>query len=122
MDASVAGGGGGIPALMELLFYLDFYFLVMHFFFLGSQSLNQVSESESESRSVVSDSLRPHGLYSPQNSPGQKTGVGKLFPSLGELPNPGIKPGSPALQADSLPAELQGKPKNSGVGSLPLLQ
>ena len=27
-----------------------------------------------------------------------------------ELPNPGIKPGSPALQADSLPAELPGKP------------
>ena len=76
------------------------------------------SNPRSESQSVVSDSLRPHGLYSPQNSPGQKTGVGKLFPSLGELPNPGIKPGSPALQADSLPAELQGKPKNSGVGSL----
>ena len=29
---------------------------------------------------------------------------------------------SPALQADSLPAELQGKPKNTGVGSLSLLQ
>ena len=29
----------------------------------------------SESRSVVSDSLPPHGLYSPWNSPGQKTGV-----------------------------------------------
>ena len=29
---------------------------------------------------------------------------------------------SPALQADSLPAELQGKPKNTGVGSLPLPQ
>ena len=31
---------------------------------------------ESESHSVVSDSLRPHGLYSPQNSPGQNNGVG----------------------------------------------
>ena len=30
------------------------------------------------------------------------------FPSPGDLPNTGIKPGSPALQADSLPAELQG--------------
>ena len=29
------------------------------------------TESESESHSVVSDSLRPHGLYSPWNSPGQ---------------------------------------------------
>ena len=30
------------------------------------------------------------------------------FPSPGDLPNPGIEPGSPALQADSLPTELQG--------------
>ena len=35
-------------------------------------------EIESESRSVMSDSLRPHGLYSPWNSPGQNTGVGSL--------------------------------------------
>ena len=33
---------------------------------------------ESESRSVVSDSMRPHGLYSPWNPPGQNTGVGSL--------------------------------------------
>ena len=32
------------------------------------------------------------------------------------LPNPGIKPRSPTLKADSLPAEPQGKPKNTGVG------
>ena len=44
------------------------------------------------------------------------------FPSPGDLPKPGIKPRSPALQADSLPAEPQGKPKNTGVGSLSLLQ
>ena len=44
------------------------------------------------------------------------------FPSPGDLPNPGIKPRSPALQADSLPAEPPGKPKNTGVGSLSLLQ
>ena len=44
------------------------------------------------------------------------------IPSPGDLPNPGIKPRSPALQADSLPAEPQGKPKNTGVGSLSLLQ
>ena len=35
---------------------------------------------------------------------------GLPFPPPGDLPNPGIKPGSPALQADSLPAELPGKP------------
>ena len=32
------------------------------------------------------------------------------FPSAGDLPNPGIKPGFPALQADSLTAESPGKP------------
>ena len=52
---------------------------------------------ESESLSVVSDSLLPHGLYSPWNSPGQNTGVGSLLPSPGDLPNPGLEPRSPAL-------------------------
>ena len=33
-----------------------------------------------------------------------------LFPSPGGLPDPGIEPRSPALQADSFPTELQGKP------------
>ena len=36
-------------------------------------------QCESESRSVVSDSLLPHGLYSLWNSSGQNTGVGSLF-------------------------------------------
>ena len=44
------------------------------------------------------------------------------FPSPGDLPNPGIKPRSPTLQADSLPTEPQGKPRNIGVVSLSLLQ
>ena len=44
------------------------------------------------------------------------------FLSPGDLPNPGIKPRSPILGADSLPAEPQGKPDNTGVGSLSLLQ
>ena len=39
---------------------------------------------------------------------------GEPFPSPGDLPNPGMKPKSPALQADSLLAEPQGKPKNTG--------
>ena len=47
---------------------------------------------------------------------------GQSFPSPGDLPNPGIKPRSPVLQADSLPTEPQGKPKNTGAGSLSLLQ
>ena len=35
---------------------------------------------------------------------------GLAFPSPGDLPNLGNEPRSPALQADSLPTELQGKP------------
>ena len=46
----------------------------------------------------------------PWNSPGHNTGVGKPFPSPADLPNPVIKPRSPTLQADFLPAESQGKP------------
>ena len=40
----------------------------------------------------------------------------------GDLPNPGIKPRSPTLQVDSLLSETPGKLKNTGVGSLSLLQ
>ena len=40
----------------------------------------------------------------------------------GDLPNPGSKPRSPALQADSLLSEPPGKSMNTGVGSLSLLQ
>ena len=43
-------------------------------------------------------------------------------PPPGDLPNPGIKPKSPTLQADALPSEPPGKPKNTGVGNLSLLQ
>ena len=49
----------------------------------------------SESRSVVSDSLRPHGLYSPGNSPGQNTGVGSLSLLPGIFPTQGLNPGLP---------------------------
>ena len=52
----------------------------------------------------------------------QESWSGLLFPSPGDLPNPGIKPNSPALQVDSLPSEPPGKPKNTEVGSLSLLQ
>ena len=60
--------------------------------------------------------------YSPWNSPGQNTGVGSLSLPQGNLPNPGIEPRFPALQADSLPAEPPGKPRNTGVGSPSLLR
>ena len=65
----------------------------------------------SESRSVMSDSLRPHGLYSPQNSPGQNTGVGSHSLLQGIFPTQGLNSGLP--QVDSLPAEPPGKPLHS---------
>ena len=52
------------------------------------------------------------------DSPGKNTGVG----CHSDVPNPGIKPKSPALWADYLPPEPSGKPKNTGMSSLSLLQ
>ena len=70
----------------------------------------------------MSNSLQPYGLYNPWNSPGQNTGVCSHFFHQGILTNPGMDPRSPTLQVDSLPAEPPGKPKNTGVDSLSLLQ
>ena len=53
------------------------------------------NQSESESCSVVSNSLQPHVLYSPWNSPGQTTGVGSLSLLQGIFPNQGSNPGLP---------------------------
>ena len=44
---------------------------------------------------------------------GQECWSGLPFPSPGDLPNPGIKPRSPALQADALPSEPPGKPQRN---------
>ena len=52
-------------------------------------------ECESESYSVVSDSLWPHGLYSSGNSPGQNTGVGSLSLLQGIFSTQGSNPGLP---------------------------
>ena len=64
----------------------------------------------------------PQGSSVHGDSPGKNTGSQLPCPSAGDLPNPGIIPRSPPLQVDSLPAESPGKPKNTGVGSLLLLQ
>ena len=52
----------------------------------------------------------------------QENQSGLPCPPPGNLLNPGIKPRSPALQADSLPSESPGKPKYIRVNSLSLLQ
>ena len=51
--------------------------------------LFKLPEYERESHSVVSDSLRPDGLYSPWNSPGQNTGVGSFSLLQGIFPTQG---------------------------------
>ena len=74
-----------------------------------------------ESHSVMLDSATPWTIQSMKFSRPEYWS-GWPFPSPGDLLNPGIEPRSPTPQADSLPAEPAGKPKNMGVGSLSLLQ
>ena len=75
-------------------------------------------ESESVSHSVVLDSSTPWTI--PHQAPlsiefsRQECWSGLPFPSPGDLPNPGIEPASPALQADSIPSEPPGKPLSAG--------
>ena len=52
-------------------------------------------ESESKSCLVMSHALRPHRLYSPWHSPGQKTRMGSLFLLQGIFPVQGSNPGLP---------------------------
>ena len=59
--------------------------------------------------SVMSDSATPWTILSMEFSKPEYW-TGYPFPSPGDRPNPGIKPRSPTLQADSSPAEPQGKP------------
>ena len=65
------------------------------------------------SRSVVSDSTSPWTVAwqapLPMGFFRQEYWNGLPFPSPGDLPDPGIEPMSPSLQADSLPSELPGK-------------
>ena len=72
----------------------------------------------SESRSVMSDSCDPHGLYILQ----ARILRWVAFPFSRGSSQFRDRTQSPTLQVDSLPAETQGKPENTGVGSLSLLQ
>ena len=56
------------------------------------------------------------------NSPSKNTGVGCHALLQENLPNPGIEPRSPTFQADSLLSKPPGKPMNTGVDNLSLLQ
>ena len=68
-------------------------------------------QSESESCSVVSDSLQHHGLYSPWNSPGQNTGVSSLSLLQRIFPTQGSNPGLPHCRQILYQLSHQGSPK-----------
>ena len=70
-----------------------------------------VEKSESESCSVVSDSLQSHGLYSKWNSPGQNTGVGSLSLLQGIFPTQGLNPGLPHCRLTLYQLNQKGSPR-----------
>ena len=76
-------------------------------------------------RSVMSDSLRPHGAHQALLSmefSRQEYWSGLPFPPSGYLPDPGINPSSPvslALQADSVPLSHQRSPSNLSHNAFP---
>ena len=67
--------------------------------------------SVSKSHSVVSDSLQPHGLYRPWNSPGQSTGVGSHFLLQGIFPTQGSNLGLPHCRRIFYQLSHQGSPR-----------
>ena len=75
---------------IEMLFHVEYRSQCM-----WKCRLPKSESSSSESHSVMSDSLQPHGLYSPWNSPGQNTGEGSLSLLQGIFPTQGSNPGLP---------------------------
>ena len=67
--------------------------------------------NESESCLTVSDSLQPHGLYSPWNSPGQKTGVSSCSFFQGIFPTQALNPGLPHCRRIIYQLNHQGSPR-----------
>ena len=79
------------------------------------------------SHSEMSDYLQSHGLQParllyPQRLSRQEYRSGLPCPPPGDLPNPRIEPRSPTFQANYLLSEPLGKPKNTGVAGLSLIQ
>ena len=62
---------------------------------------------------TLCNAKEPARLLCPWDSPRQEYWSGLPFPSPGDLPDTGIEPGFPVLQADSLPSETPGKPGKS---------
>ena len=75
--------------------------------------LNTLLQSErvSESHSVMCNSLEPHRLYSPWNSPGQNTGVGSLSLLHGIFPTQGLNAGLPHCRQILYQLSHKGSPR-----------
>ena len=102
----------------EFYFFSKMYGCYFFFFMHRLESwiwywIQVVRIVKSESRSAVSDSLQPQGLYSPWDSPGQNIGVGSLSLLQGIFPTQGSNPGVPHCRRILLPAEPPGKPGES---------
>ena len=81
----------------------------------------QISLCVCESRSVIANSLWPHGPYSPWNSPGQNTGEGSLSLLQGIFPTQGSNPGLPHCRRILYHLSHKGSPRIL-EGSISLLQ
>ena len=90
---------------------VSFQPLSLRFAYPGFNEQCKQYESGSESRSVMSDSLRPHGLYSQWNSPGQNTGVGSLSLLQGIFPTQGSNPGLPHCRRILYRLRYKGNPR-----------
>ena len=92
-----------------LCHFLLLCFILYDYNYILCANVYDESESEMKSLSHVRLFATPWTVASrllcPWNFPGKSTGVGLPFPSSGDLPDPGIKPRSPTLQADALPSE-----------------
>ena len=86
------------------------FFLPLMSSLFTSEYLSKVS-NESESRSVMSDSLQPHGLYNSWNSPLQNTGMGCCSLLQGIFPTQGSNPGLPHCRRILYQLSHQGSPR-----------
>ena len=87
-------------------------YTVLKKLFTGKEmKLWSIPACESESHSVVSDSLQPHRLYNPWNSPGQNTGVGSHSLLQGISPTQGLNPGLPHCGQILYQLSHQGSPR-----------
>ena len=78
---------------------------------ISKLNLMKISTFLSESHSVMLNSLRIHGFYSPSNSPGQNTGTGSLFLLQGIFPTQGSNPGFPHCRQILYQLSHKGSPR-----------